>query len=396
MHIHLPKPNKIVCWADTSVFDLQDHPSVPEGLDLIEEDDQFTHMLTLDDAVNDERMLGEFDGACDQSSANVHKFSSVCEADGTFVSLVSDCLWWLVLPSFFFRYLQGGSGLRGCRGKIQGPEKRWAEKIHFLLQLNRAESCSNDGNRTSGFAMILLNTRHLFLQKFWTRETRTLNREAAAPGRARTPPRTTMVSEPEGSYLVAMDKKWSETSTNRSCGYCSVFDSTFPVAEDEEEANPGVIVDQTETNLVALRRTIYLTLQSSLDFEEAAHKVMKLQLKPGQEVRRFGTDPATSCCHVACLQQMNLLERNLTRQLTDTLFSGGTMQHGARLLRAAENLREILRAARAEVLHDRQEVHRCEIVEIQCFERPFVEAKMLEPQLFIRFQLCPLYLVVSN
>ena len=38
---------------------LQDHPSVAEGLDLIEEGDQFTHMLTLDDAVNDERMLGQ-------------------------------------------------------------------------------------------------------------------------------------------------------------------------------------------------------------------------------------------------------------------------------------------------------------------------------------------------
>ena len=37
---------------------MQDHPSVAEGLDLIEEEDQFTHMLTLDDAVNDERMLG--------------------------------------------------------------------------------------------------------------------------------------------------------------------------------------------------------------------------------------------------------------------------------------------------------------------------------------------------
>ena len=52
----------------------------------------------------------------------------------------------------------------------------------------------------------------------------------------------------------------------------------------EEAANPGVIVDQTETNLIALRRTIYLTIQSSLDFEECAHKLLKLELKPGQEV----------------------------------------------------------------------------------------------------------------
>eukprot|EP00795_Rhopilema_esculentum_P013655 gene13655-4555_t len=43
------------------------------------------------------------------------------------------------------------------------------------------------------------------------------------------------------------------------------------------------IIDKTETNLVALRRTIYLTIQSSLDYEECAHKMMKMNLKPGQE-----------------------------------------------------------------------------------------------------------------
>ncbi|CAG9784701.1 unnamed protein product [Diatraea saccharalis] len=57
-------------------------------------------------------------------------------------------------------------------------------------------------------------------------------------------------------------------------------------SEDEEtsEQKPVTIIDNTETNLVALRRTIYLTINSSLDFEECAHKLMKMQLKPGQEV----------------------------------------------------------------------------------------------------------------
>ena len=45
----------------------------------------------------------------------------------------------------------------------------------------------------------------------------------------------------------------------------------------------GDIVDETETNLIALRRIIYLTVQSSLDHNECAHKMMKMQLKPGQE-----------------------------------------------------------------------------------------------------------------
>lgn len=56
--------------------------------------------------------------------------------------------------------------------------------------------------------------------------------------------------------------------------------------DEEEEEQPkdenGEIIDNTETNLVALRRTIYLTIQSSLNFEECAHKLLKLELKPGQ------------------------------------------------------------------------------------------------------------------
>jgi hypothetical protein len=52
-----------------------------------------------------------------------------------------------------------------------------------------------------------------------------------------------------------------------------------------DEEKKTTIIDSTETNLVALRRTIYLTIQSSLDFEECSHKLLKMQLKPGQEVK---------------------------------------------------------------------------------------------------------------
>jgi pre-mRNA-splicing factor CWC22 len=51
-----------------------------------------------------------------------------------------------------------------------------------------------------------------------------------------------------------------------------------------EESREDAIIDNTETNLVALRRTIYLTIHSSLDFEECAHKLMRMELKPGQEI----------------------------------------------------------------------------------------------------------------
>ena len=38
----------------------KDHVSVMEALELVEEDDQFTHMITLDDATNAEDMLSMF------------------------------------------------------------------------------------------------------------------------------------------------------------------------------------------------------------------------------------------------------------------------------------------------------------------------------------------------
>ncbi|XP_015747782.1 PREDICTED: pre-mRNA-splicing factor CWC22 homolog [Acropora digitifera] len=53
--------------------------------------------------------------------------------------------------------------------------------------------------------------------------------------------------------------------------------SLFPLDDQKME-----IIDHTETNLIALRRTIYLTIQSSLDFEECAHKLLKMQLKDEQ------------------------------------------------------------------------------------------------------------------
>ncbi|XP_004244401.1 uncharacterized protein [Solanum lycopersicum] len=51
--------------------------------------------------------------------------------------------------------------------------------------------------------------------------------------------------------------------------------------EDEEQMQ---IKDETETNLINLRRTIYLTIMSSVDFEEAGHKLLKIKLEPGQEM----------------------------------------------------------------------------------------------------------------
>ncbi|RMD39961.1 hypothetical protein DV735_g5185, partial [Chaetothyriales sp. CBS 134920] len=63
-------------------------------------------------------------------------------------------------------------------------------------------------------------------------------------------------------------------------------DSASEDSEEEAAAGKGTVVeikDQSNTDLVNLRRTIYLTIMSSLDFEEACHKLMKVQLPPGQE-----------------------------------------------------------------------------------------------------------------
>lgn len=60
--------------------------------------------------------------------------------------------------------------------------------------------------------------------------------------------------------------------------------------EEDEDVDTGIkangtvdIQDHTGTNLVNLRRTIYLTIMSALDFEEAVHKLLKMQLPAGQE-----------------------------------------------------------------------------------------------------------------
>ena len=53
---------------------------------------------------------------------------------------------------------------------------------------------------------------------------------------------------------------------------------------DETAAGGMVITDMTETNVTKLRHTIYLTIMSSITFEECAHKLLKMTIKPGQEV----------------------------------------------------------------------------------------------------------------
>lgn len=53
--------------------------------------------------------------------------------------------------------------------------------------------------------------------------------------------------------------------------------------EEDEEVKAMDVKDQTNADLVNLRRTIYLTIKSSGGFEECVHKLMRINLPHGQE-----------------------------------------------------------------------------------------------------------------
>ncbi len=78
-------------------------------------------------------------------------------------------------------------------------------------------------------------------------------------------------------------------------------DESEEESEEEEEEEAVIvpaestdIVDKTGRDVVDLRRTIYLTIMSSLNFEESAHKLSKLSIPPGQEIEL--ANMVVECC----------------------------------------------------------------------------------------------------
>lgn len=53
--------------------------------------------------------------------------------------------------------------------------------------------------------------------------------------------------------------------------------------EEEDEEEEEKVRDLTEDERMNLRRTLYLTIMSSVDFEECAHKILKMNIGQGQE-----------------------------------------------------------------------------------------------------------------
>jgi pre-mRNA-splicing factor CWC22 len=54
------------------------------------------------------------------------------------------------------------------------------------------------------------------------------------------------------------------------------------VSDSEEDLDKNkVIIDVSEKDLVNLRRTIYLVIMNSVDYEECCHKLLKLSIREG-------------------------------------------------------------------------------------------------------------------
>ncbi|CAK9785014.1 MIF4G-domain-containing protein [Cutaneotrichosporon oleaginosum] len=72
-------------------------------------------------------------------------------------------------------------------------------------------------------------------------------------------------------------------------------DDEYSDDEDEDVApDKEGIQDMTEQNLINLRRTIYLTIMNSLNFEEAVHKLLKVNIPEGREMELVNM--IVECC----------------------------------------------------------------------------------------------------
>ncbi|KAL3282051.1 hypothetical protein HHI36_005252 [Cryptolaemus montrouzieri] len=90
--------------------------------------------------------------------------------------------------------------------------------------------------------------------------------------------------ENEGKYKLLSKEILDDSGSESGSGSENEGEDEEEEEENGTEEKNELIIDNTDTNLITLRRTIYLTVQSSLDFEECTHKLLKMQLKPGQEI----------------------------------------------------------------------------------------------------------------
>lgn len=115
---------------------------------------------------------------------------------------------------------------------------------------------------------------------------------------------------------------------------------------EDEEQKAMEIKDQSNADLVNLRKTIYLSIQSSADPEEAAHKLMKLRLPAGQEAELVSMIIETCAQEKVYLKFMGLLAERFARlnRMWTELFEEAFVKYYSTIHRYETNkLRNIAR-----------------------------------------------------
>lgn len=98
----------------------------------------------------------------------------------------------------------------------------------------------------------------------------------------------------DGLNIFKFDPEWEENEASYKRLRAEILgegsddedddeDESSEEEEEDEEEKAMEIKDQSNTDLVNLRKTIYLTIMSSMDPEEGVHKLLKVNLPAGQE-----------------------------------------------------------------------------------------------------------------
>ncbi|KAK4175230.1 putative pre-mRNA-splicing factor cwc-22 [Triangularia setosa] len=150
----------------------------------------------------------------------------------------------------------------------------------------------------------------------------------------------------EGEYKKLKAQILGEEEDSGEEGDSGSEESESGDDEEEEEQKAIEIKDQSNADLVNLRRTIYLSIQSSADPEEAAHKLMKLRLPVGQEPELVSMIVESCAQEKVYLKFMGLLGERFARlnRMWMELFEESFMKYYTTIHRYETNkLRNIAR-----------------------------------------------------
>lgn len=130
--------------------------------------------------------------------------------------------------------------------------------------------------------------------------------------------------DPEYEEHEEAYKKLKAEILGEGSDYEDDSDAEDESSESEDEETKAVeIKDQSNADLVNLRRTIYLTLMSSADYEESVHKLLRIQIPVGYEKEL--PEMVVECC---------------SQEKTYTKFYGGIAERLAKINRMWNDLFE--------------------------------------------------------